>query len=245
MNKKIVTLIISTSVIVLALIGYLLFNAGQLTERIRSVKSAQLIAKQALVFDRQICVARLSFWKYVNDPKQERRDKLNLDIQSLTDEYETLLLMAKNNLAAVYQGGVNDIEIMGRDLKRIEEITEPALLAVNDYEKLIAEMRTKSALERLQSPAVAQSVTVLRQTSFEVENLYDEIGLDEKNSSIVAAQNKLTGEIEKELGALRQWSNIATVALALVYLVLLALIAVWLGRLIKETRINCLKLNNK
>lgn len=73
-----------------------------------------------------------------------------------------------------------------------------------------------------------------------------EMGLSEElkkisDDQISHSKNELGADV---FTALKR-NKIINLGLAGAYMSMLALIAVWLGRLIKETRINCLKLNNK
>jgi hypothetical protein len=244
-EKTVITEIVISSILVLVCIGQLLSNATSMAEKMQFLKNAQTIANQVIVLDRQNYVAQARYWAYVNSPSDEKSKDFSEASLKVEDEYKKLLSLVENNPNAVCEGCLGKTEVLASNLKEIEKMVEPVLAALADYEEAVSATPSTGSKELLKSSTVLEKVANLRQEVSKADSKFKELDFDNTIFSFVVEQNKKAEEIEKSFSELRQWNNVITVILAVVYLLLLALIAMWLGMVTRDLKRHKDSLKNK
>lgn len=236
MNRKITTSLIIISVMVLVLIGASLFQADRVMKAFMITSRAMDIGFKANEIVVSNVAVNYELWKYFG-MTENPREFLNQEML-LSGKIEDFSLFANNHTDAMCDGCLIKFN------KVLEKLTrEDRENNYNEIFKRIEELKTIRNDKSMTVNALNISKEIEQDLS---KIILSEMGLSEElkkisDDQISYSKNELIADVFTAI----ERNKIINLGLAGAYMSMLALIAVWLGRLIKETRINCLKLNNK
>lgn len=236
MNKKLTGSLVFVSLLVLGIIGFLLFQGKIIATQTNVVISANLIAKQTQLISQESFHAQLELWEYINDPNQERLNAFNQYNHELLKNVDDLALLVDNdNETTVYKGGKESLVDITNSIHLVESNWSILLARADEY-ITVAQNISANDKNSLQSPTVVEKVVALRQQTSASEKYFDEMGFDKKISDFIQNQSLFVDQITTQIFQANTIFWIGLLILAVLYLLLLALLAVWLGNVVSKLK---------
>jgi len=227
-GKKIIIGIMSISVIVLILIGYMLFQLFEIGNLTRKVKAARDISRQALLYDAKEHQTQVGVWLYFYNPGDERYSTMAKRISAANRQLENLTDAIDFPAADVYEGGIQDVKAIKESLGKVQTETGKYFEVVAEYRKAEEAKESKDILDKKYADLV--------ENALECEKVFNSFRLNENINNFSEKQIKYTDVIDGKLLGLQERVKIVLLALAAAYLALMLFIAAWLWGVIKMVK---------
>ncbi len=224
MNKKIIFGMFCSSLIVLILAGYSLFSVFNIAEDMENVRRGRDISRQILIMEVESYRTQFVIWQYFYDPSRERFLTMMDQIERSDRQSDTFLISAQTSGASLYNGGLEDAIEINKTLEDMKAGTKGHLEKIIGFGEDVGDFSEER-----------------NQVVLESEKVYYSYDLDDKIKLFSQAQILYIDETNDEIIEAQQRLKAAILAITGVYMILLVLIAIWLGQIIKETNERYLK----
>jgi hypothetical protein len=234
MKNKITAGIFILGLLVLGMISYLLWEMFAAESIGFNAKVSQNISRQALNFGIWYYDSQLKLWKYVNDPTDERLIKYSDSQKETSQQFNDLFSLT-------YTAGPALCEECNADMNAIKEASDNISGNISEVLQLAKIYENaKNGTEEEKSKSIAD----LREEVFATEKKYNQYKIDQIVTNFNTSQDALTDSFSAQMEIIKSKINIGLLALAGLYMALLALIAVFLLFLVNDT-VKCSNLLKK
>jgi len=226
--KKIIISILVCSVVVLSVIGYMLFEISNLSVQSRNVESAGIITRSAMSFQKDMFLAKFEIWQYAHGLMPGDLDTFHKYNELLSQLIDKIMMQVQAGNSKVYTGGLSDFNNIKTNFTAIQSGWQKTIADIENDQKISDANQREAALSQLRA---AMDQDLLKNgIFFDSQNVND--GIDR----FVTAQEDYLKQELINIDGMYMAVQTGIVILAGLYMVMLALIAIWLGSMIKEMK---------
>jgi hypothetical protein len=216
----------------MSLIGYALFNSLELHKNYLQLESSAGVNSQIMATESESYHTQLELWEYAYVPDRERLVAFEEHNKTLSDKLETVVSLSRLDNGSLYAGGRDDIADIESAIVQIQTDWIRVLSAIEII--LIAKEEGQSIEEMTQPYLDARTILI------ENEFLFDSLALNKQIADFIQKEGEHIHMVAENMRDLKDTISITLLILAGVYMVLLILIAVWLGMLVTKIKTKAL-----